>query len=84
MAQIVLQLGGAVDVGAAGDCLVFETYGAGTADRALGWKGVFARPFRAFRFHDLDDLRDHVPRALYHHRVADPDVLAFDFALVVQ
>lgn len=43
-----------------------------------------ARMPRALIENDAYDLRNHVARALHDHRVADADVLARDFILVVQ
>ena len=39
---------------------------------------------RAFRFHHLDNCGNHFAGFFNHHRVADSDVFAFDFVLVVQ
>jgi hypothetical protein len=54
------------------------------ADGALGWKTERLRVLRPFRKHHLDDLRDHVARALDHDGVTHADVLALELVLVVQ
>ena len=39
---------------------------------------------RPFRFHNLDNRRNHLASFLNHNRIADPDVFSLDFILVVQ
>ena len=42
------------------------------------------RVARSFRFNNFDNGRDHFARFFDDHRVADADVFAFDFILVMQ
>ena len=84
MAQVVLELRGAVEVRAARHDLALEPHGLRPADRAVLRGASLARAPSALLEHDLHHLRDHVAGALHHDGVADAHVLALDLVLVVE
>src|SRR5690606_27132339 len=77
-------------------CRAYETARAAAhrlaflADRMAAADGTGVREFKGLRLgrtllqHDVDDLRDHVARALDNHRIADADVAALADRLAVQ
>ena len=84
VAQVVLELCGAIEIRAARHGLAFETHARRRADGAARGEAEALRPAPTPRGDHRDDLRNHVAGALHEHAVADAHVLALDLVLVVQ
>ena len=82
--EIVLQLRGAVEIGAARDDFVLQTDRRRFADRAARGQLEAPRLRGSFVLHDHHDLRNHVAGALNDDGIAHPHILAIDLVLVVE
>ena len=61
-----------------------RTHDRALTDGALRRHREFPLCAGALRVHNLDDFGNHVPGALNDNRIADTDVFALDFVLIVQ
>ncbi len=77
-------LGGASDVGASRHGLSGLAHDVRPADRALVGHNELDLAAGALLLDDLDDLGNHLARALHDHRIADANVLAADLVLVMK
>ena len=79
-----LELGGAVEAGAADEGVALETLHRGAADGAVVGHGEDPLGSGAVLDDGFDHVGDDVPRALHQEGVADTYILALDFLDVVQ
>src|SRR4029453_2444713 len=82
--EALLELGGAGAIGAAPDGLALWSLGRRAAGRAAVGHAEGHGAGGTLVLDDLDEIRDHVPRALDEHGVAHADVLPAHLVLVVE